>query len=175
MNRQKDPEMPTLLNRYATPFITGLFLVSLVSGVALFFHWGSSAFHGMHEWLSMVLIVPFVLHLWKNWRPFLNYIKRPPMLIALAVSLVAGLAFAVPAMTGGAAGGSPQRAVFQAIEGGALADVAPLFGHDGESLTTILRGNGLTIESPDATIKAIGEASGKPAFEVIGQIAAVKR
>ncbi|WP_291007145.1 DUF4405 domain-containing protein [Hoeflea sp.] len=175
MNRQKDIEMPTLLNRYATPFITGLFLVSLVSGVALFFHWGSFAFHGMHEWLSMVLIVPFVLHVWKNWRPLLNYIKKPPMLVAIVVSLVAGLAFALPAMTGQDAGGSPQRVVFEAFENGALANIAPLFGHDGEGLTSVLRGNGLTVANPDATIKAIGEASGKSAFEVIGQIAAVKR
>ena len=53
--------MPAILNRYATPLITGLFLVSMISGIALFFHWGSAWFHGMHEWLSMVLIVPFVL------------------------------------------------------------------------------------------------------------------
>ncbi|MCB1455931.1 MAG: DUF4405 domain-containing protein, partial [Nitratireductor sp.] len=61
--------MPDLLSRYATPFISGLFLVSLISGIALFFHVGPSGFHGMHEWLSMVLIAPFVLHLWKNWKP----------------------------------------------------------------------------------------------------------
>ncbi|OCW57368.1 DUF4405 domain-containing protein [Hoeflea olei] len=167
--------MPTLFNRYATPFITGLFLVSLVSGVALFFHLGSAAFHGMHEWLSMVLIVPFVLHVWKNWRPFANYFKRTPMLLAMAVSLVAGLGFAVPAMTGQGGGGSPQRMVFQAFEAGALADVAPLFGHDGESLASALREKGLTVSGPGATVKAIGDASGKPPFEVIGAIAASKR
>ncbi|KGF67009.1 hypothetical protein LL06_24790 [Hoeflea sp. BAL378] len=167
--------MPTLLNRYATPFITGLFLVSLVSGVALFFHWGSAAFHGMHEWLSMVLILPFALHVWKNWRPFLAYFKRLPMLAALVVSLAGGLAFAVPAMTGEGAGTSPQRAIFQAFEGGSLAHVAPLFGHDGESLAAVLRDKGLTVPGPDATIKAIGEASGKSAFDVIGQVAAAKR
>jgi hypothetical protein len=46
--------MTDFLNRYATPFITGLFLVSLISGIALFFHVGGALFHGMHEWLSMV-------------------------------------------------------------------------------------------------------------------------
>ncbi len=46
--------MPAFLARYATPLTTGLFIVSLVSGIALFFHWGGAAFHGMHEWLSMV-------------------------------------------------------------------------------------------------------------------------
>ena len=67
--------MSKILSKYATPFTTGLFLVSLISGIALFFHFGPSAFHGMHEWLSMVLILPFVLHIWKNWRPFVCYFK----------------------------------------------------------------------------------------------------
>lgn len=62
--------MTGFLRRYATPFITSLFLVSLVSGIALFFHVGAGWFHEMHEWLSMVLILPFFLHVWKNWRPF---------------------------------------------------------------------------------------------------------
>jgi hypothetical protein len=50
--------MPALIQRYATPLITGLFIVSLVSGVALFFHVGQAYFHGMHEWLSMILASP---------------------------------------------------------------------------------------------------------------------
>lgn len=167
--------MPSLLSRYATPLITGLFLVSLVSGVALFFHFGSAAFHGMHEWLSMVLIIPFGLHIWKNWRAFVTYFKRAPMMIGLAASLAAGLAFAVPAMTGGAAGGSPQQAIFQALENAPLAQVAPLFGHDGESLMALLRQNGLAVASAETSISAIGKESGTSAFDVIGQIAAAKR
>ena len=73
--------MKALLLKYATPFIAGLFLVSLVSGVALFFHVGNATFHGMHEWLSMVLILPFVLHLWKNWKPLFAYLSGAPMAI----------------------------------------------------------------------------------------------
>ena len=55
--------MNRYFDRYATPLITGFFIVSAVSGVALFFRWTPSAFHAMHEWLSMVLLVPFALHL----------------------------------------------------------------------------------------------------------------
>jgi FtsH-binding integral membrane protein len=167
--------MPSLFSRYATPFTTGLFLVSLVSGVALFFHIGTASFHGMHEWLSMVLIVPFLLHIWKNWRPFLNYFRRPPMTVALVLSLAGGLVFAVPAMTGNGNGGSPQRAVFEAFENATLENIAPLFGHDGESLMIALRDTGLTVAGPQATVAAIGAASGKSAFDVIGRVAAARR
>lgn len=58
--------MKDIANRYATPLTTGLFAVSAISGVALFFHLGSAYFHGMHEWLSMALLIPFGVHVWKN-------------------------------------------------------------------------------------------------------------
>ncbi|OWX99736.1 MULTISPECIES: DUF4405 domain-containing protein [unclassified Thioclava] len=126
--------MPAILNRYATPLITGLFLVSLVSGIALFFHWGSAWFHGMHEWLSMVLIVPFGLHIWKNWRPMSCYLKRAPMALALALSLVAALAFALPSVIGpenGARRGPPQFAIAQALFDAPLSEAAPVLGMSG--------------------------------------------
>ena len=56
------PYLESLDPNDATPFTTGLFLVSLISGIALFFHWESRVFHGMHEWLSMVLIAPFIIN-----------------------------------------------------------------------------------------------------------------
>ncbi|MBC7147236.1 MAG: DUF4405 domain-containing protein [Thioclava marina] len=155
--------MPTVLNRYATPFITGLFLISLISGVALFFHWGSSWFRGMHEWLSLVLIVPFVLHIWKNWRAMMNYFKRAPMFLALAISLVAALAFAIPAAmqpSGAVRGGPPQFAIAQAMFDAPLGTVAPVFGlteHEalaklgattiGQSLTQIAEAQGSSAAS----------------------------
>lgn len=96
--------MSALLSRYATPLITGLFLVSLLSGVALFFHVGTSAFREMHEILSMVPIAPFTLHAWKNWRAITTYLKRAPMAQAMAGSLAPSLAFAIPAMTSSGGG-----------------------------------------------------------------------
>ena len=169
--------MQDLYQKYATPFTTGLFLVSLISGLALFFHIGQAYFHGMHEWLSIVLIVPFVLHVMKNWRPFVSYFKRPPMMIAMVASIIAGLAFAWPAMTstqtGG--GGNPMRGIAMTIEKAKLSVVAPLFGHDGGSLQIALAEKGLTVASPDQTIDEIAKASGKDGFEVLGMVVGLKK
>ncbi|KEO53542.1 hypothetical protein, partial [Thioclava pacifica] len=77
------------------------------------------------------LIVPFVLHIWKNWRAMTNYFKRAPMALALALSLVAALAFAVPAALqsdGTVRRGPPQFAIAQAMFDAPLATVAPVFG-----------------------------------------------
>ncbi|MCC0028741.1 MAG: DUF4405 domain-containing protein [Brucellaceae bacterium] len=170
--------MQAFLNRYATPLTTGLFLVSLISGIALFFHWGSQYFHGMHEWLSMVLIVPFVLHVWRNWHKFITYFKKPAMSAALVLSVAGALAFVVPVMNqpaGGARRGPPQFAVIQAVQNAPVAVAAPLFGHDGESLAAALREKGYTVASADQTLDQVAEASGKSGTELMGLIGSLKK
>lgn len=161
--------MPPVLSRHATPLITGLFVVSLVSGVALFFHFGSAYFHSMHEWLSMLLIAPFVLHLWKNWRAFSNYFKRPAMASALAASLVAAGVFVVPVLTAAGPGsdGPPEFAAARALQNAPLSAVAPVFGQDGDGLAETLRAKGYTVASADQSLNAVAEASGKSAREIL--------
>lgn len=167
--------MSPLLSRYATPLTTGLFLVSLVSGIALFFHVGTAAFHGMHEWLSMVLILPFLLHVWKNWRPFLAYFKRLPMIAALGLSLVASLAFAWPSLTGNAGGGgNPAIAMVGIIAAGAPIDVAPLLGKTDAELVAALKENGFTAADTQKPLSEIATASGKNTMALMATLAALK-
>ena len=130
--------MSQLLNRTATPLVTGLFLVSLVSGVALFFHWAPATFHAMHEWLSIVLILPFALHIWKNWRPMSAYLRRPVFAVAMVASLAAALAFVVPSASNSASGGRPpQFAVAQQVLNGSVDAVASVMGETPEALGAV--------------------------------------
>lgn len=159
--------MPSLFNRYATPFITGLFLVSLISGLALFFHIGPSGLHGMHEWLSLVLILPFGLHVWKNWRPMLCYLRRAPMAIASAISLVAALAFLVPLGGGDAtAGGPPPLVLANRVMAHSATELAPLLGTTPEALIAALTAEGFTVTGAEASLGEAATASGKSAFEL---------
>jgi hypothetical protein len=170
--------MPSLFDRYATPFVSGLFLVSLVSGVALFFHVGQAAFRGMHEWLSMVLILPFILHMWKNWRPLLAYFKRAPFWIGSVVSLVAALVFAWPAMTGttgGGRGGPPPLALLNNLMANPASEMAPLLNTTPEAVLEGLKAAGYTVISADATLADIAKASGKDTFALAGALNALKR
>ena len=147
--------MPSVLGRYATPFITGLFIVSLISGIALFFHIGPSGFHGMHEWLSMVLIVPCALHLWKNWRPFLNYFRRLPLGVALRA---------------GEAGGPPPFAFSHAILANPASDVAPLLGMTSDELCERLGAAGIVVADPARSVSEAIAASGKPEMQAIAAL-----
>lgn len=155
-----------LVNRYATPFTTGLFVVSLVSGVALFFHVGAGAFHGMHEWLSMVLILPFGLHLWKNWLPILSYLKRGWLLWPIGVSVAAALVFAVPSIfaTGG---GNPQTIILQAIGNARVADLAAMLKVSPQEVEARLTKAGLSGAKPEATLADAAKAAGKETRNVV--------
>lgn len=169
--------MPSLLSRYATPLTTGLFLVSLISGIALFFHYGTAAFREMHEWLSMVLILPFILHVWKNWRPFLCYFKRLPMALSLAGCLVAGLVFAWPALTGNSsgAGGNPMVAMASLVAAGTPAEVAPLLDTTEDALIDALRQKGFAGAETGKSLADIAAASGKQTMEIAAALSSLRK
>lgn len=167
--------MASLLLRYATPLITGLFLVSLISGVALFFHWGPGAFHGIHEWLSMVLILPFVLHLWKNWRPMTAYFKRAPMAIALGLSLVASLAFFIPlGSSNGQKGAPPQIAILQLISAAKPSQIAALVGRTEDEVIALLKERGFGAAAADRSMREIAQSSGKSDRDLMVQVATLR-
>lgn len=153
--------MQQWLKTYGTTFTVGLFIVSTVSGVFLFFQIASPTFHGMHEWLSMVLIVPVGLHLWKNWTGFSGYFKRKSIYMPLAASIIAGFVFAYPSLSTSSSGGNPLRATVHAVQGGTITQVAPLYKLTPEALKARLQAKGYTVTSLDQPIAEIAEASGK--------------
>ncbi|GFZ90500.1 hypothetical protein GCM10011497_20130 [Elstera cyanobacteriorum] len=142
------------LFRYGTPLTVGLFLVSTVSGVALFFHLGTNLFREMHEILSLVLLVPVILHLWRNWPGFKNYFRRAAMPISLGLSLIAAGAYAY----GGWSkpnGGNPAIALMGAAQKAPLHQLAPILGLDESGAVTRLQQAGFTAARGTETIAGI--------------------
>lgn len=162
--------MPALIQRYATPLITGLFLVSLISGIALFFHVGQAYFHGMHEWLSMVLILPFVLHLWKNWRAMTTYFAKPAFALAMGLSLAGGAVFAYLGATS-TSGGPPQFALARMMMESPPEEVAPLLDLSEEELAAKLAAAGFGTSAPGQSLADLAKASGKSDMELAGLLA----
>ena len=152
--------MPRLFQTYATPLITGLFLVSLISGIALFFHIGPGGFHAMHEWLSMVLIVPFVLHIWKNWRPMTAYFKHAPMVVALGLSVLACVPFFLSSDTGETRSGPPAFAFTAEAFTHSADELAPLLGKTGDEVRAELTTAGYAFASPDQPLSEVAAAKG---------------
>lgn len=166
--------MPQILYRYATPLITGLFLVSLISGLALFLHIGPSGFHPMHEWLSLVLILPFGLHIWRNWRPMVSYFKHAPMVVALMISLAAGAVFMFPGTSAnGSPGGPPQFAFADRLMQASVAEIAPALHVAPQDITAALIDAGFTVAALDLPLSKIAESSGKSTAQALAALNAV--
>ncbi len=150
--------MPTFLNRYATPLTTGLFLVSALSGIALFFHWNSAAFHGMHEWLSLALLIPFAVHVWKNWTGIVVYFHKKTLVLPLVLSLLVAVPFAVPALTS-ASQGNPARIALRLLETTPLEDLAPILKKDPAEITSDLREMGYVVSSSKESLRKVATVS----------------
>lgn len=158
---QRFPVMRDLLFRWATPLTAGLFLVSTISGVALFFGWQSGLFHEMHEILSMVLLAPVAVHLWRNWKPMLGYFRRAAMPLALAGSLAAGGFFAAEALSGAGRSGNPAMAMVKAVQSAPLSAVAPVLGLEEAALIARLEAAGITGASGSDTLSSLAASRGE--------------
>lgn len=155
------------LMRYATPLTTWLFMISLVSGVALFFGIGSQYFREMHEVLSMFLIVPFGLHVWRNWRTLVNYFRRSAMWISTVVCLVAAGAFAYEG-AGASADGNPRMAAFSALNNASVTALAALARTDEATVMARLKAIGVEVKSVEDTVAGLAKASGRDSFDLLG-------
>ncbi|MDG4721786.1 MULTISPECIES: DUF4405 domain-containing protein [Thalassospira] len=161
--------MNAFANRYSTPFLTGLFLVSLISGIALFFHWSSGTFHAMHEWLSMVLILPFAFHIWKNWRALIGYIKRKQLIWPLVISLIAAAIFVVPSIIGNGAGsgGNPAFRAISTLSQAPITHLAPVLATTPEDVIKSLQDKGLSVISENQTLEEISRNNGADARDLV--------
>ncbi|MET3612015.1 hypothetical protein ABID16_000320 [Rhizobium aquaticum] len=168
--------MKDALFRYATPAMTSLFVISLISGVIIFFHIGPAWLHGVHEWLSMVLIVPFVLHMWRNWRAFINYFKRAAMPFSLAAGVAAVAAFGImPAGAEGERSGPPQFALAATMVAATPAAVAPVLGVSPDALVDKLKAAGFVSADAATPMKSMAEAAGKTATDVYRVLTQVRK
>lgn len=158
--------MSSFIHRFATPLMTGLFVVSAVSGFALFFHWLPPVFHSMHEWLSMLLLLPFVLHTWKNWKGLVNYARRKTLLVPLLASILVAAPFAVNGFTAGA-GGNPAFRAIPLMTQAPLSELAPVLNTTPDSLLSDLRQRGYKAESAEQSLEAIAASSGAAANELL--------
>ena len=152
--------MSSFFNRYATPFITGFFLISLITGVALFVHIGPNAFREIHEILSLVLILPFAVHIWKNWRPMTAYFKHAPMVVALGLSVLACVPFFLSSETGETRSGPPAFAFTAEAFTHSADEVAPLLGKTGDEVRAELTTAGYAFASPDQPLSEVAAAKG---------------
>lgn len=168
------PSIKSVILNYGTPFTVGLFIVSAVSGVALYFHVGTTLFREMHEVLSMVLLVPVVVHLWRNWVSFVAYFKRAAMPVALVVSLLWAAFYAYgalnPAASTAAAGGNPVFALLGTVQETPLSALAPAMRIDGATAVKRLTDAGFAGVAEGDSVASIAARTKRDRLEIIAAL-----
>ncbi len=155
-----------VINRLATPLTAGLFLVSLVSGVALFLHVAQGTFHEMHEWLSMLLVLPFILHLVKNWNGLMGYRRYHTLIIPILICVIIAIPFAWMG-SGKSGGGNANGRIARVLTQSSLTTLAPVFKTTPQDLAAHLTQAGYTVTSNDETINDIATAAGDNPMKVL--------
>ena len=119
----------------------------------------------MHEWLSIVLLVPFAFHLWKNWGAMLGYVRRGTLLAPAVATLVASLAIVLPALTHGERG-SPFKAV-QLLTKTSIMNLAPVLKTTPDALQASLVERGYKVVSSNNSLDTVAASSGVPAIKLL--------
>ncbi len=168
--------MRSLVMKFATPLIIGLFLVSLISGIALFAHVGGNLFRGMHIWLSMVLILPFVLHVWKNWRAMTVYFRQWAFGLSMVASLAAALVFVANANQGRRRQQAPPTIALARLVLSTSPDkLAPALGSNADKMIEKLRGAGFEAAEANLSLREIAQRSGKEDMDVVAVLTRMNR
>jgi hypothetical protein len=158
--------MKAFLFRFATPLVIGFFVVSAVSGIGLFLHIAPKLFHEMHEILSMVFLLAFALHLWRNWESFGGYVKRGTVWVPLAIALVACVPFVLEALEEGEQRESAAGAARLMTEA-PLSELAPLLNTTPQGLVETLGRHGHRAASAETSLAALASMSGASTSDLL--------
>lgn len=136
------------LRPWATPLTVATTLVTLVTGVLLFFHISPGLTRLGHEWIGMAMLAGVAAHMILNWRAFTTYFKRPVGAGLMALGVVAtALTFVISPTESG--GGSPVRMIMQTMNGAEVQTLAELAHKDLSVVLEDLNAMGVSAEADD--------------------------
>lgn len=157
------------LRPWATPLTVATTLVTLVTGVLLFFHLAPGLTRVSHEWIGMIMVIAVAAHLLLNYRAFFTYFKRPIGLAIIglgAVAMVLSLVFS-PASTG--EGPSGMRAALMAMNSARIETLADLAGQDEAMVLEKLGAAGFDA-APESKVSDLAGGDRAKQDEIIGVI-----
>jgi hypothetical protein len=174
---------------WSTPLTIGSFVLSALTGIMIFFHWGFTYAKVLHEWLGWLLVFGASFHVVGNWRPFVRYFSYIPGKASSGVSGKAIMAvFAVliavsfvpsggkpdgpdgPGGHGGPGRAMPARRLEGLISRTPFVTVAGIAVHEPEGLIRELRRQGVVIERKEQTIQEIAARNGRANVEILNLI-----
>ena len=155
------------LREWATPLTMGSFVISAVTGVAIFFHIRIGMVGPAHEWLSWFLVLGGIFHVVTNWKPVISYSSKPISASIIAVFLILSVLAFIPI---GEKKARPLHLAGNALLDTSLQTVALVAKEDSRKLMEKLRGKGVLVENTEQTIQEIAVQSDKTGRVLLGLI-----
>jgi Domain of unknown function (DUF4405) len=157
------------LRAWATPLTVATTLVTLVTGVFLFFHFAPGLTRPSHEWIGMVMVLAVAAHIILNFRAFTTYFKRPVGLALMTLGAVAMVATVFVSMPAGEGGPTGMRAVMRSVPSARIETLADLAGQDTDAVLARLGAAGYDATA-ETTLSGLSGGNSDTQNEVIGLV-----
>jgi hypothetical protein len=155
--------MTHTLKSWATPFAVGVFTISAVTGLLIFFDMELGIIEPVHKWLSWLLVAGVLLHIISNWKQFTGYFLKKHALGIFGAALVVTIVSLLPVFDKDKEGDeeNPGKIAAQLLESSSLETVALVIKTTPKLLVEQLGKNGIMVKDPSLTIQQIASNNGK--------------
>ncbi|MEM7224262.1 MAG: DUF4405 domain-containing protein [Pseudomonadota bacterium] len=146
----------------ATSLTIGFFLIMAISGLLIFFEFGTGGIRATHEWTSIAFVAAALLHILVHKRSFTRYFKERTVAFVLLACASGGLLYVQSRNDLYAA-----EETYQQVIHSDLSVLVPLLGEDISSLQQKLRDLGVTVTDPKQSIFELAEVHDKDVHDII--------
>ena len=147
---------------WATPLATGMFIISAVTGVLLFFHIDIGQARFVHKWQSWVLVAGAVFHTAANWSGFKRHFTHRTGIAIIGISLLVTLMTVSPFFGSDEKGKKRVTAMasMKILQESQLSTVASLIGQPPDWLQAKLEERGIRADDHGLTLREIAKMNG---------------
>lgn len=161
---------PLIRRTWATPLVTGAFVLIAVTGVLMFFHADSGLNKLAHEWLGWAMLAGAAAHATANWPALRNHLRQPlGRGLVAAFVLALGLSFWPAA---GSGDGPPFAAPVAALAKAPLPVLAQVAGVSPEAMAARLQAAGVAGAAGQASLVSLGVTDLKRQLGVLRRVLA---
>lgn len=146
------------LRKYITSGTGFAFFVVAGTGLFFKFFFKSHALEEIHGWVGILMMVLALLHLYQNWKPFLNHLKDFKVWLNLVPILII---IALFSFGGNESTQISPKLVMGNLVNSKVSTVAEVFKQETESVLVKMKNNGLAIDSATQTLSEIAEKNQK--------------
>lgn len=162
--------MSKTVRSWATPLVSGAFLISSVTGLLIFFEFEKGLVKPTHEWLGWLLVSGAILHVVVNRHAFAGYFSKKPAIVIFGLCTLVTLVSVMPFFGDDEHenGKRVARASVKALESSSIETIALVVKKNPDEVMASLRKEGVVVSLPSESLAGIAAVNGKSTSELLG-------